>query len=54
MTGDNDVFENTYSHCETEWCITGDSMHNDRCPVCNTEVGPIESLELETGETIVH
>lgn len=48
-------FTNHYHHCGQEWedpdC---DSMHNDRCPVCNREITPYKSVENDTGKTIRH
>lgn len=54
MASDTEVFDNTYEHCDTTWVMTGDSMHNDRCPVCRKEIEPVESLELSSGEIIEH
>lgn len=49
------LFENFYYHCKTEWSDAEcDSMHNDRCPVCNKEIEPYRSRENKTGEEIVH
>ncbi len=54
MTDTTDLYENTYEHCDTQWVERGDSMHNDRCPVCNKEIQPTDSLELATGAIFVH
>lgn len=56
---DNEVemkYENHYKcpYCNVEWDDTWDCMCNDKCPECNKEIEPYESIELETGETIDH
>ena len=40
------IWANTYEHCGQEWTEHWDSTCDDRCPVCNTSVSPIESIEL--------
>jgi hypothetical protein len=48
-------YTNYYYHCGTEWedgeC---DSMHNDRCPVCNAEIEPYKSMDNKTFEDTIH
>jgi len=36
-------YQNYYYHCGEHWELEGDSMHNDRCPVCNKEIEPYDS-----------
>lgn len=66
--GDDDdepaFFRNCYScpECGVEWESTGDSMHNDECPGCETgDIEPYKSVEVlngdgdgDEGETISH
>jgi hypothetical protein len=33
--------------CGCEWEDYADCMCNDRCPDCNTEIEPYQSIELE-------
>ena len=33
--------------CGCEWTDEWSSMCNDRCPHCDTEIGPYESEEVE-------
>lgn len=48
-------YENFYYHCGQEWSDPEcDSMHNDHCPVCDGEIEPYKSVELATGEEIIH
>ncbi len=42
------TFLNKYKHCGTEWEDTADCMCNDHCPVCDAEIEPYESEELES------
>lgn len=46
-------FTNYYVHCRQTWEVDGDSMHNDRCPVCNAEIEPYASQD-QHGETTLH
>lgn len=39
-------FINHYNHCLTEWEDIWSSMCNDRCPVCNKEIGPYASDDI--------
>lgn len=39
-------YENKYRHCESEWSDTWTSMCNDRCPECDSEIEPYESITL--------
>lgn len=49
------AYENFYHHCGTDWSDPEcDSMHNDRCPICNAEIEPYKSVENESGETVHH
>jgi len=43
-------FRNFYAHCGQEWHDTWDSQCNDKCPVCNAEIEPHDSEELQTEE----
>ena len=40
-------FRNHYEHCEQQWSETADSMCNDKCPVCNKEITPTSSEEID-------
>lgn len=40
-------YVNTYEHCGETWQDEWDCMCNDRCPVCNHEIEPCESIEAE-------
>jgi hypothetical protein len=42
------LFVNHYvcDQCDETWQDTWDCMCNDRCPNCNTEIEPHESLEV--------
>ncbi len=48
-------YTNKYSHCGEDWeddeC---DSMHNDKCPKCNKEIEPYESVDNATGAVVNH
>ena len=62
--GDDDneptVYRNYYScsECGEEWEFTGDSMHDDECPGCETgDIEPYKSAGLlngDEGETVSH
>lgn len=43
----NTYFLNRYKHCNVEWEDEWSCMCNDRCPVCNAEIEPYESIEIE-------
>jgi hypothetical protein len=43
-------FRNSYRHCGQEWEDEWDSMCNDRCPVCNKEIEPYESEEINPND----
>jgi hypothetical protein len=43
-------YENRYRHCGQRWSSTWDCMCNDRCPVCNREIEPYESTEIDEDE----
>lgn len=38
-------FVNVYEHCGVTWEDTWTCACNDRCPECNTEIEPVESIE---------
>lgn len=40
-------FLNQYRHCDVEWDDVWPCSCNDRCPVCNKEIEPYRSEELE-------
>jgi hypothetical protein len=48
-TEEKKVFENHYRHCGEHWSETGDSACNDRCPQCNKEIQPYESVDITHG-----
>lgn len=39
-------WENHYRHCGQVWTDTWSCCCNDRCPVCNREIEPFDSVEL--------
>jgi hypothetical protein len=41
-------FLNRYRHCETDWEDAWSCACNDRCPVCDAEIEPYESVDLES------
>jgi hypothetical protein len=43
-------FQNYYRHCGEHWGLAGDSAHNDRCPECNKEIQPYESIDITNGK----
>jgi hypothetical protein len=47
-------FENHYicPYDKTEWSDIADSMCNDRCPECNKEIQPTESIQLISDEEL--
>lgn len=46
-------YTNRYIHCGKPWCDAEcDSMHNDKCPECNKEIEPYESIENPTGYVV--
>lgn len=40
-------FLNRYEHCGQVWQDRWSCMCNDRCPVCDAEIEPFESIEIE-------
>jgi len=38
-------YTNHYRHCGTAWSDNWSCMCNDRCPVCNKEIQPYESID---------
>ena len=44
--GHTDIYTNRYKHCNSEWQVNGDSMHNDNCENCNKEIQPSSSLSI--------
>ncbi len=40
------LYENTYRHCDIEWCQEAECMCNDRCPICNKEIEPYKTREI--------
>lgn len=40
-------YRNYYEHCGQEWSEVADSMCNDKCPVCNAEITPYNSEEID-------
>jgi len=52
VMGDDQIIEesaytNHYTHCGQNWEMTADSQCNDRCPICNAEIEPHHSVEVE-------
>lgn len=43
-------YRNYYRHCDTEWEDEWDSMCNDECPVCKSEIEPYKSEDLNINE----
>lgn len=43
-------YHNYYRHCQSHWEETTDSMHNDRCPDCNKEITPYESVNIDADD----
>ena len=43
---ENNWFDNFYTHCGEEWHSGWSCMCNDRCPKCNAEIEPFESIDL--------
>lgn len=50
------IFTNIYvcPHDNTMWEDVWTCMCNDRCPCCNSEIEPYESIEHDSGEVINH
>ncbi len=46
-------FTNHYIHCGAEWSDTWDSMCNDHCPVCDGEIEPYKSEELDANGKVI-
>ena len=46
-------FENSYecSRCGTEWSDEWSCMCNDKCPNCNAEIEPYDSVDLSRAVT---
>lgn len=40
-------FLNRYEHCGRVWQDHWTCMCNDRCPICNAEIEPFESFQIE-------
>lgn len=49
---DEHRYRNYYEHCDTQWDDTWSCMCNDRCPVCNKEIEPYKSEDLEVAEKV--
>lgn len=45
-----DRFINHYEHCGQFWQDVSECTNNDRCPVCNREIEPYESEDIEPEE----
>lgn len=45
-TEDTTWFQNHYRHCGQEWTTQWSCQCNDRCPRCNAEIEPYNSVEL--------